>query len=182
MSEEEYIFKIVIIGDAAVGKTSLINRFIEAKFKEDYRPTLGANLLRQNVEIEVDGKQFLCTLVIWDIAGQSRFELIRSLYFKGCVGAFLVYDCTRPTTFEDITKIWLNELLINTGSRVSFVLIGNKIDLKDSQSVLKEEGIELAEEINATEFIETSAKTGENVTNAFKSLSIQILKNLGKIE
>ncbi len=65
---------------------------------------------------------------------------------------------------------------------MSFVLIGNKIDLKDSQSVLKEEGIELAEEINATEFIETSAKTGENVNNAFKSLSIQILKNLGKIE
>jgi len=182
MSEEEYIFKIVIIGDAAVGKTSLISRFVEAKFKEDYRPTLGANLLRQNVEIEVDGKLFLCTLVIWDIAGQSRFELIRSLYFKGCVGAFLVYDCTRPTTFEDITNIWLNELLINTGSRVSFVLIGNKIDLKDSQSVLKEKGIELAEEINATEFIETSAKTGENVNKAFKSLSIQILKNLGKIE
>ncbi len=182
MSKGDYIFKIVIIGDAAVGKTSLINRFVEAKFKEDYRPTLGANLLRQNVEIEVDGKQVLCTLVLWDIAGQSRFELIRSLYFKGCVGAFLVYDCTRPTTFENITNIWLNELLINTGSRVSFVLIGNKIDLKDSQSVLKEEGIELAEEINATEFIETSAKSGENVTKAFKSLSIQILKNLGKIE
>ena len=182
MNEGDYIFKIVIIGDAAVGKTSLINRFVEAKFKEDYRPTLGANLLRQNVEIKVDGKQFLCTLVIWDIAGQSRFELIRSLYFKGCVGAFLVYDCTRPTTFENITNIWLNELLINTGSTLSFVLIGNKIDLKDSQSVLKEEGMELAEEINATEFIETSAKSGENVTNAFKSLSIQILKNLGKIE
>ncbi len=182
MSKGDYIFKIVIIGDAAVGKTSLINRFVEAKFKEDYRPTLGANLLRQNVEIEVDGKQFLCTLVLWDIAGQSRFELIRSLYFKGCVGAFLVYDCTRPKTFENITNIWLNELLINTGSRVSFILIGNKIDLKDSQSVLKEEGIELAEEINATEFIETSAKTGENVNNVFKSLSIQILKNLGKIE
>lgn len=182
MSKGDYIFKIVIIGDAAVGKTSLINRFIEAKFKEDYRPTLGANLLRQNVDIEVDGKQFLCTLVIWDIAGQRRFELIRSLYFKGCVGAFLVYDCTRPTTFENITNIWLNELLINTGSRVSFVLIGNKIDLKDSQSVLKEEGMELAEEIDATEFIETSAKTGENVINVFKSLSIQILKNLGKIE
>jgi len=182
MNEGDYIFKIVIIGDAAVGKTSLINRFVEAKFKEDYRPTLGANLLRQNVEIKVDGKQFLCTLVIWDIAGQSRFELIRSLYFKGCVGAFLVYDCTRPTTFENITNIWLNELLISTGSTLSFVLIGNKIDLKDSQSVLKEEGMELAEEINATEFIETSAKSGENVTNAFKSLSIQILKNLGKIE
>lgn len=182
MSEGDYIFKIVVIGDAAVGKTSLISRFVEAKFKEDYRPTLGANLLRQNVGIEVDGKQFLCTLVIWDIAGQSRFELIRSLYFKGCVGAFLVYDCTRPTTFENITNIWLNELLINTGSTVSFVLIGNKIDLKDSQSVLKEEGMELAEEINATKFIETSAKSGENVNNAFKSLSIQILKNLGKIE
>lgn len=182
MSEEEYVFKVVVIGDAAVGKTSLISRFVEAKFKEDYRPTLGANLLRQNVEIEVDGKQFLCTLVIWDIAGQCRFELIRSLYFKGCLGAFLVYDCTRPTTFENIRNIWLNDLLINTGSRVSFVLIGNKIDLKDSQSVLKEEGIELAEEINATEFIETSAKTGVNVNNAFKSLSLQILKNLGKIE
>jgi len=181
MSEGDYIFKIVIIGDAAVGKTSLINRFVGAKFKEDYRPTLGANLLRQNVEIEVDAKQFLCTLVIWDIAGQSRFELIRSLYFKGSVAGCLVYDCTRPTTFENIKNIWLNELLINTGSTLSFVLIGNKIDLKDSQSVLKEEGMELAQEINATEFIETSAKTGENVIHAFKSLSIQILKNLGKI-
>lgn len=182
MSEGDYIFKIVIIGDAAVGKTSLINRFVEAKFKEDYRPTLGANLLRQKILIEFKNKKFNCSLVIWDIAGQKRYEMIRYLYYKGCIGAFLVYDCTRPTTFENITSIWLNDLRVNVNKEVSFVLIGNKIDLVGSRLVSNEQGKELANEINATEFIETSAKTGQNVTNVFKSLVIEILRRYGEIE
>ncbi len=181
MSKGDYIFKIVVIGDAAVGKTSLINRFVEAKFKEDYRPTLGANLLRQNVDIEFKDKKFNCSLVLWDIAGQKRYEMIRSLYYKGCVGAFLVYDCSRLKTFENITSIWLNDLRVNVNKEISFVLIGNKMDLVDSRLVSNEQGMELANEINATEFIETSAKTGENVIDAFKSLVIEILRRYVEI-
>jgi Ras-related protein Rab-11A len=181
MSGKEFIFKIVVIGDAAVGKSTLIHRFIKDKFKEDYRPTLGADLLRKQVEIEFEDKKFNCTLVLWDIAGQDRYKMIRALYFNGCVGAILVYDCTRLKTFENIKSIWLNDLLINAEENVSHILIGNKIDLEDLRLVSSEEGKEMAEEIKSAEFIETSAKTGENVENAFKSLVIEILKKLGEI-
>jgi small GTP-binding protein len=95
MSDEvkEFVFKIVILGDAAVGKTSLINQYIEQSFEEDYKPTLGANIIRKDVFI--DEINASVRLIMWDLAGQEKYNVIRSMYFQGCVGALLVYDVTR---------------------------------------------------------------------------------------
>ena len=85
---KEYVFKITILGDSAVGKTSLINQFVESSFEDDYKPTLGANIIRKDVTIgDVNAK---VRLIMWDLAGQEKYNVIRSMYFQGCVGALLV--------------------------------------------------------------------------------------------
>ena len=104
---KEFVFKIVILGDAAVGKTSLINQFVERSFKEDYKPTLGANIIRKDVLMEEINARV--RLIMWDLAGQEKYNVIRSMYFQGCVGALLVYDVTRDSTFETVNMKWLKD-------------------------------------------------------------------------
>ncbi len=175
---KEFVFKIVVLGGAAVGKTSLINNYIEHAFKEDYKPTLGANIIRKDVFVdEINAK---CRLILWDLAGQEKYRVVRSLYFQGCVGALLVYDVTRHGTFNDIKELWLKDFKKYVKKEGTYILIGNKIDLEDQRAVPKEEGSQLAEEIKASGFIETSAKTNENVNLAFKNLVYQILRNHGE--
>ncbi len=181
MSEEvkEFVFKIVVLGDAAVGKTSLINQYIEHSFQEDYKPTLGANIIRKDVT--VDEINASVRLIMWDLAGQEKYNVIRSMYFQGCVGALLVYDVTRFNTFEAIDSKWLRDFNKYVKKEGTYILIGNKIDLTDQCVVPTEKGAEYAEQINASDFIETSAKYGENVELAFKNLVLHILKRIGKI-
>lgn len=182
MSEDvkEFVFKIVILGDAAVGKTSLINMYIEQSFSEDYKPTLGANIIRKDVH--VDEINASVRLIMWDLAGQEKYNVIRSMYFQGCVGALLVYDVTRHNTFETINSKWLKDFRKYVKKEGTYILIGNKIDLKDERVVSTEDGEKYAKEIDASNFIETSAKYGENVEHAFSNLVNQILKKLGEIE
>lgn len=171
----EFVFKIVILGNAAVGKTSLINQFIEGSFQEDYKPTLGANIIRKDVNL----KNTKVRLIMWDLAGQEKYRVVRSMYFQGCVGALLVYDVTRYNTLESIDSKWLRDFKKYVKKEGVFVLIGNKSDLKDQRVVTKERGKELARKINASNFIETSAKLGENIEKAFSLLVEQILRNHG---
>jgi len=173
---KEYVFKITILGNAAVGKTSLINQYVESTFQEDYKPTLGANIIRKDVNIS--GTKI--RLIMWDLAGQKKYQSIRSMYFQGCVGALLVYDVTRPKTFEAIKDKWLSDFQKYVENEGSYILIGNKIDLKEDRKVETTQGEELAKEINASSFIETSAKYGENVEEAFKTLVREILDNYGE--
>ena len=182
MSDEvkEFVFKIVILGDAAVGKTSLINQYIEQSFEEDYKPTLGANIIRKDVFI--DEINASVRLIMWDLAGQEKYNVIRSMYFQGCVGALLVYDVTRHNTFETINKKWLKDFKKYVKKEGIYILIGNKIDLKDQKVVSTEDGESFSKEINASDFIETSAKYGENVEKAFTNLVYQILRNLDVID
>ena len=175
---KEYVFKIVILGDSAVGKTSLINQYVEATFQEDYKPTLGANIIRKDVMIDhINAK---VRLIMWDLAGQEKYNVIRSMYFQGCVGALLVYDITRNSTFENINVKWLKDFDKYVKKEGAYVLIGNKMDLKDQRAVKSERGEKLSEEIRASSFIETSAKFNENVEAAFKKLIFQILRNYGE--
>lgn len=177
---KEFVFKIVVLGDAAVGKTSLINMYIEKSFSEDYKPTLGANIIRKDVNVEKINASV--RLIMWDLAGQEKYNVIRSMYFQGCVGALLVYDITRNNTFETIDSKWLKDFKKYVKKEGTYILIGNKIDLKDERVVSTEEGEKYAKEIEASDFIETSAKYGENVEQAFNNLVHQILKKLGEIE
>ncbi len=175
---KEYVFKITILGQSAVGKTSLINQFVEGSFQEDYKPTLGANIIRKDVNIDkVNAK---VRLIMWDLAGQEKYNVIRSMYFQGCVGSLLVYDVTRHDSFAAIESKWLKDFKNYVKKEGAYILIGNKIDLKEQRSVGKEEGEKLAIEIGASTFIETSAKLGMNVEKAFKNLVHQILRNYGE--
>jgi len=175
---KEYVFKITILGQSAVGKTSLINQFVESSFQEDYKPTLGANIIRKDVNIkEVNAK---VRLIMWDLAGQEKYNVIRSMYFQGCVGSLLVYDVTRHDSFAAIESKWLKDFKNYVKKEGAYILIGNKIDLEDQRSVRTEDGQKLAKEIGASSFIETSAKLGKNVEKAFKNLVYQILRNYGE--
>ena len=178
ISEKEYVFKITILGESAVGKTSLINQFVEGSFQEDYKPTLGANIVRKDISIEkVNAK---VRLIMWDLAGQEKYNVIRSMYFQGCVGSLFVYDITRHNTFDNIETKWLRDFKNYVKKEGEYILIGNKKDLNSQRVVQTEEGQKLADKINASDFIETSAKSGENVEKAFKNLVLQILRNYGE--
>lgn len=176
MSEEkqhEYILKLVLLGDPAVGKTSLINQYVDHIFETDYLPTLGANIIVKEIKMEkING---ITKLIIWDIAGQEIYDLSRRLFFQGCSGALFMYDITRESTFDHIENKWLHDFQKFEKNEVAFILIGNKTDLTDLRSVEKEKGEMLADNMNATDFIETSAKYGENVELAFQKLINQVI-------
>ncbi len=171
------VLKFVLLGDAAVGKTSLIDMYAHHRFKEDYKPTLGVNIVVK----EIDKADAQIRLVVWDIAGQDKYDLSRKMFFQGVVGALFVYDTTRDASLQNIKSKWLKDLNEYGDQDLAYVLIGNKIDLVDSRVISNERGKELAEKINASAFIETSAKNGDNVEEAFKKLVNKVLDNL-KIE
>ena len=181
----EFVFKIVVLGDAAVGKTSLINQYIESGFTEDYKPTLGANIIRKDVTIyksieEKNDPYAKVRLILWDLAGQDKYNSVRSMYFQGCVGALLVYDITRVDTFESVKVKWLRDFRQHVDKQGAYVLIGNKKDLENQRLTSVEQGQQLAQEINASNFIETSAKYNENVELAFVNLVHEILREQGE--
>jgi len=159
-------FKVVIIGDAGVGKTSLLRRFVENKFDKDYLSTLGANILSKEY---VTPKGNIIELLLWDLAGQHVFKHARQRFYSGSQGAVVVYDVTRPTSFQNIEN-WLAELPEN----VPMILVGNKIDLP--KEIVKEVAQKYAEE-REMGFLETSALSNTNVSDAFKTLAMEIVKN-----
>jgi Ras-related protein Rab-6A len=171
--KRSWALKLAILGDAAVGKTSLINKYITDSFNENYQPTLGVNIVTKDIRIEEINSNV--RLLLWDIAGQAKYELTRKMFFQGCSGALFVYDKTRYSTFEHITSKWVEDFIKFGKPDGVYILIGNKLDLKDSTKVSSEEGKSLSREINAADFIETSAKYGENVEKAFIKLVLHII-------
>ena len=174
MSDNIIVLKLVLLGDSAVGKTSLIDMYAHHPFKEDYKPTLGVNIVVK--ELEIENAQI--RLVIWDIAGQEKYDLSRKMFFQGVVGALFIYDTTMEATFKNIESKWLKDLNEYGEQDLAYVLIGNKIDLQDSRVVSTEEGRALAQKINASDFVETSAKYGDNVEEAFRKLVNKVLLKL----
>lgn len=173
ISEREFVYKIVILGDAAVGKTSLISQFVEGSFTEDYKPTLGANIVRKDINLNSTKVR----LIMWDLAGQEKYQVVRSMYFQGCQGALFVYDITRYNTLDNISTRWVRDFKKYVKKKGVFILIGNKSDLKDQRVIPAEKGKNLASKIKASHFIETSAKLGENIEEAFSLLVHEILIN-----
>jgi small GTP-binding protein len=164
--------KVLLTGAAAVGKTSLVQRFIKNRFAANYKLTVGVDILTKDVEFR-PGE--IATLSIWDIGGQQRFEFIRSTFYKGAAGALLVFDLTREQTYTE-TRKWLTEIRQFAGENIPFVLIGNKSDLiADVGMVIDRKEAEAFAKKEGSIYIETSAKTGVQVDNAFSELTRRII-------
>lgn len=176
----KYAFKFVIVGDHAVGKTSLIRQFVERKFSHDYRATIGLNILAHNFDFQ--GNQIACQL--WDLGAQQYFKRFRKIYYAGAEAAFIVFDLTRRESFENV-KSWykeISELIEETN--IPLVVIGNKSDLTEQRLISTEEGEELAKSLseNASSYIETSALTGNNVKDAFELIAYHYIVKTKKKE
>ncbi|NVM01951.1 MAG: GTP-binding protein [Candidatus Helarchaeota archaeon] len=173
-TDKKLAFKIVVIGDPAVGKTSLIRRFSENKFDTSYLPTIGADF---NLKvIELPDAQVIMT--VWDIGGHEKFQSIRAFYYSGAHGGIIAFDLTREETFKNV-KQWAEDILTGAGEKIPLVLICNKSDLTD-QIVVNEEDIKkLAEELDVTYFM-TSAKSGLNVQDPFQKLAVDCAQFFSK--
>ena len=189
MSDQEYdfIFKLVLIGDSQIGKSSLLLRFVDHKWKEEYSPTIGVDFVRKfniiifqiNTTLDIKGKKV--KLQIWDTSGQERFRIITTNYYKNCHGFLVVYDITDRESFKSL-NYWLTLIKQHSNKNNLNLLIGNKCDLESKREVSFQEGKEFAEQ-NGMTFIETSAKNDEKVSKAFEILVddiISIEKTLNK--
>ncbi|KAM0947042.1 putative small GTP-binding protein [Dioscorea sansibarensis] len=171
---EEYLFKVVIIGDSAVGKSNLLSRYARNEFNPHSKATIGVEFQTQSMEI--DGKEVKAQ--IWDTAGQERFRAVTSAYYRGAVGALVVYDISRRTTFDSVSR-WLQELETHSDNTIARILVGNKCDLENIRAVPVEEGKALAEE-QGLFFMETSALDSTNVKTAFEIVIKEIYANVSR--
>jgi Ras-related protein Rab-1A len=161
--------KLIIIGQHACGKTSLIKNFVEGAYTKDYRPTIGANLFIKKMAFEDSkGEDYQFTITTWDIAGQERWSAMRHTYYRGANGVFLVGDLTRKQTFNQVESFWAPDFRERMPADVPMVLIANKNDLKPEIS--EEEVRTIADRMNLEKVIFTSAKTGYHVNEAFAAL------------
>ncbi|KAI3521149.1 hypothetical protein L1887_10610 [Cichorium endivia] len=160
-SKIDYVFKVVLIGDSAVGKSQLLSRFAKNEFSMDSKATLGVEFQTKTLVID----QKTVKAQIWDTAGQERYRAVTSAYYRGAVGAMLVYDMTKRQTFDHMTR-WLEELRGHADKNIVIMLIGNKCDLEGLRAVPVEDAQEFAERENLC-FMETSALEATNVETAF---------------
>jgi small GTP-binding protein len=163
----DYKFKIAIVGDPSVGKTSLILRFTDNAFRRHYIPTLGVHVSDKIFKVEESYVQ----LVLWDIAGQQKFEVMRQQFYLGADAIFIIFDLTNPNSFESVTN-WYYDIQnqLKDRGKIPGYIVGNKKDLETQLKNLSEKGLDLANYLNLS-YIETSALTGENVETAFLTIA-----------
>ena len=164
-----YLFKTLILGDSFVGKTNMLKRFLHDEFDINTKETVGVEFGSKNFIMEGND---IVKAQIWDTAGQERYRSVTKAYYKGAKGALLVYDISRKSTFENIDN-WLLDLKTNGDKNILIILIGNKADLLEKREVSIEEAQTKAEQYNIA-FLETSAKTGDNIVKAFTELVTQV--------
>ena len=167
-----YLLKYVIIGDSGVGKSNILLRYINDTFSEEFKATVGVEFGAKN--LQVNGRIY--RIQIWDTAGQENFRSIARAYYKNSVCACIVYDITNRNSFNSIQS-WIDDCTKQTPKTILYILIGNKNDLKDRREVQYEEGAEFAKKRNMI-FLETSAKTGNNINSIFDKTVNQIDKNI----
>ncbi|CAH1440388.1 unnamed protein product [Lactuca virosa] len=170
----DYLFKVVLIGDSGVGKSNLLSRFTRNEFSLESKSTIGVEFATRS--LNVDSK--VIKAQIWDTAGQERYRAITSAYYRGAVGALLVYDVTRYPTFENVER-WLKELRDHTDPNIVVMLIGNKSDLRHLVAVQTDDAKSFAER-ESLYFMETSALDATNVETAFAEVLTQIYRIVSK--
>jgi len=161
----KFIFKVVVVGDAAVGKTSLMFRFVHGTFQKDYKMTIGVNFATKMISLDNGVK---VKLSIWDTAGQERFHFLLPSYYDGSSGGLLVFDVTRRESFTNLPK-WIDQVRGKV-SNIPLLLLGNKADLEDLRAVTTDEAKQFAAQ-NGLVYSETSAKDGTNVDDVFAALT-----------
>ena len=173
-SPTEMIFKIIIIGDLASGKTNILSKYLTNTFEPNSTPTIGVEMKVKDFKIKED----LVKAQFWDTAGQEKYDSLTTSYYKGAKGALIVYDITQKSSFDKIESL-LKKLRDNSNKNVSVILVGNKCDLEDNREVLKEDGEELAQKLKI-KFMEVSAKTGENLDKLFQNLIDEVYEKYNK--
>ena len=169
-----YLLKYVVIGDSGVGKSNIVLRYINNTFSEEFKTTVGVEFGAKNLEIN----KKIYRIQIWDTAGQENFRSIARAYYKNSVCACIVYDISNQSSFKSVQG-WIDDCVKQTSKKVLLLLIGNKSDLKDMREVSYEEGEEFAKSHKMI-FLETSAKTGYNISKIFEQSVLQIDKNISE--
>lgn len=168
-SRKKVLLKVIILGDSGVGKTSLMNQFVNKKFSNQYKATIGADFLTK--EVIVDDR--IVTMQIWDTAGQERFQSLGVAFYRGADCCVLVFDVTAPNTFKSLES-WRDEFLIQASPRdpenFPFVILGNKVDL-DNRAVSAKRAQQWCQSKNDIPYFETSAKEAVNVELAFQTIA-----------
>ncbi|HUX98145.1 MAG TPA: Rab family GTPase [Candidatus Deferrimicrobium sp.] len=170
-----YRYKLIVVGDPHVGKTSTILRYTDNAFRRTYIPTIGVNLSEKQIKYKENEIKF----VLWDIAGQSKFQKMRNYFYKGADGQLLVFDLTAPESFANIPN-WYKDIKLNLKGKVEGLILANKNDLVNQRKVGNAEIAKLAGELNL-EYFETSALTGDNINKVFERIA-DLLYQKGKIK
>jgi small GTP-binding protein len=167
----DYKFKMVVVGDPGVGKTSTILRFTDNAFLRTYLPTMGVNITEKTFNL----KNWTIEIVLWDIAGQSKFEIMRRHFYQGSEALLVIFDLTNPISFRNV-KSWYKDLKKNLTDETNIIgyLFGNKSDLSKNRKIKEEDAISMAQELGL-KYIETSAKTGRNLENAFYDIAQEVI-------
>eukprot|EP01083_Nonionella_stella_P112320 330286_1 len=176
MTTPDYSFKIVIIGDSGVGKSSVLLRFADGSWKDNYAATIGVDFRFKTIKIE----NKIVKLKIWDTAGHERFRSISSSYFRGCDGAILCYDICNKKSFQNI-MVHLQELQAKSEKNCAKILIGNKVDMETSREVDRDDAVVASISLHIP-FFEISAKSNENIRNAFTKLVMECIANSNEEE
>ncbi|XP_012268559.1 ras-related protein Rab-21 [Athalia rosae] len=175
-STNGYDFKVVLLGEGCVGKTSVVLRYVEDKFNDKHISTIQASFLKK--KLNINGKRV--NLAICDTAGQEKFHALGPIYYRMSSGAVLVYDITDADSFQKV-KNWVKELKKILGSEICLVIAGNKVDLERDRNVSQEEAEEYARQVGAVHF-NTSAKQNHNIEEMFLDLSRRMIVHADEVE
>ncbi|KAH8857747.1 Ras-related protein [Schistosoma japonicum] len=173
----DYQFRVIIIGDSMVGKSSLMKSFVEGNFSPVSDPTIGVDFFSRTVRIQ---EEVFVKLQLWDTAGQEKFRSITASYYRNCVGVIIVFDLTDRETFDHISD-WYEEARVSIKcSAPVFIVVGHKADRRDERQVTKIEAQSLAQRLGDYAYIETSSLTGQNIEKTFELLAEGIYTNVIK--
>ena len=173
-SDYQYIFKLILIGNSGVGKSSIIQRYMKNTFEESYKCTIGVDFLMKTLNL--NGKTV--KLQLWDTAGQEKYKSMVASYYRGANVALVVFDITSHASFDSL-PVWIENYYKNGPEEKNIILIGNKKDMEESRQVTKQEA-EIFSETNNMMYFETSAKEGDNIEYIFTYAAEKLLEYYGK--